>query len=76
MVPIAALLSLHRPYFTQALKDMPMDLARHRYIPSVIAIYRSAWRIIEGLQLTWRRIPQALVRFNLAWSHALGAAVS
>ena len=73
---ILALLCLHRPYFTQALKDMPTDVARHRYIPSVIAIYRSAWRIIEGLQLTWRRIPQALARFNLAWSHGLAAAVS
>jgi hypothetical protein len=74
--PIAAILSLHRPYFTQALKDMPTDLARHQYLPSVIAIYRSAWRIIEGLQLTWRRVPQALARFNLAWSHGVAAAVS
>ncbi|KAF8218975.1 hypothetical protein L208DRAFT_1345035 [Tricholoma matsutake] len=69
------ILSLHRPYFTQALKDMPTDLARHRYIPSVIAIYRSSWRIIEGLQLTWQRIPQALLRFNLAWSFGLAAAI-
>ena len=55
---------------------MPEDLARHRYIPSVIAIYRSAWRLIEGLQLTWQRIPQTLARFPLAWSHGLTAAVS
>ena len=75
-VGFIALLHLHRPYFAQALKEMPSDLARHRYIPSVIAIYRSAWRLIEGLQIAWRRVPQVLTRFPLAWSQGLSAAVS
>jgi hypothetical protein len=71
-----ALLHLHRPFFTKALQELPADLANHRYIPSVVAIYRSAWRIIEGLRLAWRRVPQALLRFNPAWSQGLSAAVS
>lgn len=72
----SALLNLHRAYFAQALQERPTDLARHRYIPSVIAIYRSAWRLIEGLRWAWRNVPQPLSRIGLAWSQALSAAVS
>ncbi|KIM38235.1 hypothetical protein M413DRAFT_248465 [Hebeloma cylindrosporum] len=70
-----ALLNLHRGYFAQALQEMPADLHRHRYLPSVVAIYRSAWRLIHGLAMTWIVIPKFLARVNLAWSHGLSAAV-
>jgi len=69
------LLQIHRLFFAQALREMPADLAHHRYIPSVVAVYRSAWRIIEGLRITWSRVSQILVRFNPAWSQALSAAI-
>ncbi|KAF5384815.1 hypothetical protein D9615_000960 [Tricholomella constricta] len=69
------LLNLHRAYFAQALQEMPMELARHPYIPSVIAIYRSAWRLIEGLRLVWRTASHPISRTSLPWSHALSAAI-
>jgi hypothetical protein len=70
-----ALLNLHRAYFAQALRENPGDLARHHYIPSVMAIYRSAWRLIEGLRLAWSQTPHPLTRTSLPWSQALSAAV-
>ncbi|KAF8956467.1 hypothetical protein BDZ97DRAFT_1925478 [Flammula alnicola] len=70
-----AILNLHRGYFAQALQETPSDLQRHRYLPSVVAIYRSAWRLIRGLAMTWMVIPKFLSRVNLAWSHGLSAAI-
>jgi len=71
----STLLNLHRTYFAQALHDQPQDLLKHRYGPSVIATYRSAWRLIEGLKLPSRRTPDLLSRYSLAWSQALSAAI-
>lgn len=70
-----ALLNLHRPYFAQALNELPHDLLRHRYGPSVMAIYRSAWRLIEGLRETHKKAPQVVERLGLPWSQSLSAAV-
>ena len=72
---VIALLNLHRTYFTQALRDQPNDLLRHRYGPSVMATYRSAWRLIQTLKLVSEKAPDLLARISLAWSHALSAAV-
>ncbi|KDR86029.1 hypothetical protein GALMADRAFT_235239 [Galerina marginata CBS 339.88] len=69
------LLNLHRAYFAQALQEAPAELQRHRYLPSVVAIYRSAWRLIRGLAMTWMVIPKFLSRVNLAWSQGLSAAI-
>ncbi|KAJ7842233.1 fungal-specific transcription factor domain-containing protein [Mycena olivaceomarginata] len=71
----STLLNLHRPYFAQALQDKPDDLANHRFIPSVMAAYRSAWRLIRGLVIAWRDIPLLLSRYGSAWSPALSAAI-
>lgn len=71
-----ALLNLHRTYFAQALHEQPHDLLKHRYGPSVVATYRSAWRLIEGLKLPSRKSPNLLSRYSLAWSQVLSAAVS
>ncbi|KAJ7617219.1 fungal-specific transcription factor domain-containing protein [Roridomyces roridus] len=70
-----ALLNLHRPYFTQALQDKPDDLANHRFIPSVMAAYRSAWRLIRSLVFIWEDSPQLIARVGYAWSPALSAAI-
>jgi hypothetical protein len=75
LVIVVALLNLHRGYVAQALQEAPGDLQRHRYLPSVVAIYRSAWRLIRGLATTWTIIPKFLARVHLAWSHGLSAAV-
>lgn len=69
-------MNLHRAYFTQALQEMPNDLASHRYLPSVMATYRSAWRLIEAVQRVWENIPSLLSRFGLVWGQGLSAAVS
>ncbi|KAF9476029.1 hypothetical protein BDN70DRAFT_996004 [Pholiota conissans] len=70
-----ALLNLHRGYFAQTLQETNGDLQRHRYLPSVVAIYRSAWRLVRGLATTWRILPKFLSRVNLAWSYGLSAAI-
>ncbi|KAG2066960.1 hypothetical protein BDR04DRAFT_1105799 [Suillus decipiens] len=69
------LLNIHRRYFTQALEDQPNDLLKHKYGPSVMAMYRSAWRVIESHSHAARKIPQAIERLSLFWSHALSAAI-
>lgn len=74
-VPTPVLLNLHRPYFAQALHDSPHDTHKHRYLPSVAAIYRASWRIVHGLQFAWTTVPQILARLHLPWSQALSAAV-
>ncbi|KAH8827237.1 fungal-specific transcription factor domain-containing protein [Flagelloscypha sp. PMI_526] len=69
------LIQLHRGYFAQALQDSPNDLSSHRYLPSVMAVYRSAWRIAQGLRCSWTNIPEKLVRIPMTWSHALSAGI-
>lgn len=71
----STLLNLHRTYFAQALHEQPGDLLKHRYGPSVMATYRSAWRLIEGLKLQIRKTPNLLYRYSLAWSQDLSAAI-
>ncbi|KAG1902682.1 uncharacterized protein F5891DRAFT_1127608 [Suillus fuscotomentosus] len=69
------LLNIHRRYFTQALEDQPDDLLKHKYGPSVMAMYRSAWRVIESHSHAARKIPQVIERLGLFWSQALSAAI-
>lgn len=70
-----ALLHLHRSYFAQALNDKPHDLTTHKYGPSVMAAYRSAWRLIEGIQCPMNNAAPLIARSALAWSQVLSAAV-
>ncbi|KAF7302363.1 Zn(2)-C6 fungal-type domain-containing protein [Mycena chlorophos] len=67
------LLNLHRAYFGQALQEQPDELASHRFVPSVMAAYRSAWRLIRSLVMSWRAHPQMLSRIGSVWSPALTA---
>ena len=71
-----ALLRLHKPYFSQVLDDKPGDILKHKYAPSFIAVFRSAWRLIRGICLTFERVPEFLLRAGVYWSHAADAAVS
>lgn len=73
---VLALMHLHRAYFAQALQDSPNDLTTHKYVASVIATFRSAWRLSKSMQVSWKSIPQLLARYHLAWSQILSAAVS
>ncbi|KAJ8462374.1 hypothetical protein ONZ45_g17961 [Pleurotus djamor] len=69
------LLNLHRGYFAQALQEQPSDLLKHRYGPSMLATYRSAWRIIETVVISWKDNPLIMSRITLAWSQTLSAAI-
>ncbi|KAF9449972.1 hypothetical protein P691DRAFT_811321 [Macrolepiota fuliginosa MF-IS2] len=71
----STLLHLHRAYFMSALEECPGDLSKHSFIPSVMAIYRSAWRLMRGLRLIWGFVPELISKMNVAWSQALSAAV-
>ncbi|GAW04046.1 hypothetical protein LENED_005812 [Lentinula edodes] len=69
------LMHLHRAYFAQALQDSPDDLTTHKYVASVIATYRSAWRLSKAMQIAWMHIPHLLARYHLAWSQVLSSAI-
>lgn len=77
LMDVIALLNLHRAYFTQALSDhaQPEDLYKHKYFPSVMATYRSAWRLTQSLTDLWPIAPMILSRLTLAWSQGLSAAI-
>ena len=68
-------LNLHRPYLSQALKDMPEDPLRHKYGASVMVIYRSAWRIINSVEQAYKAAPGIMSRMSLQWSQSLACAV-
>lgn len=72
---ITVILHLHRPYFAQALSELPHDLLKHRFGPSLMATYRSSWRLIEALRDLYRRVPFILGRIPLPWSYSISAAV-
>lgn len=74
--PLSVLLHLHRAYFAQALSDAPDNLMHHKYTPSVLACYRSAWRLLAGFKCIRERAEAHFNRYNLAWSHVLSALVS
>ncbi|KAH9950983.1 fungal-specific transcription factor domain-containing protein [Amylocystis lapponica] len=71
----SSLLSLHRPFFAQALNEQPQDLLRHRYGPSVMAIYRSAWRCIEGANQLYKTSPALASRLGIIWSQCLAGGI-
>ncbi|KIJ13816.1 hypothetical protein PAXINDRAFT_170130 [Paxillus involutus ATCC 200175] len=71
----ATLLNLHRRYFSQALQDAPTDLLKHKYGPSVMAMYRSAWRLIISHSQMVANIPDVIARVPIFWSHAFSAAI-
>lgn len=71
----SVLLQLHKPCFFQVLADQPGDILKHKYAPSFIAVFRSAWRLIRGSCLTFERVPEFLLRAGSCWSHAADAAV-
>ncbi|KAF9237081.1 hypothetical protein BU15DRAFT_88887 [Melanogaster broomeanus] len=71
----ATLLNIHRRYFSQALQDAPNDFLKHKYGPSVMAMYRSAWRLIISHSQMVTIAPHVLARIPIFWSHAFSAAI-
>ncbi|KAH9957554.1 fungal-specific transcription factor domain-containing protein [Lactifluus volemus] len=72
-----ALLNIHRAYFTQALRENPHDPLRHRYGLSVMALYRSAFRLVEGCSKTFQACPPnfPFFRTNFASSKMLSVVI-
>ncbi|KAG8219250.1 hypothetical protein J3R82DRAFT_89 [Butyriboletus roseoflavus] len=75
MLKESVLLNIHRRYFSQALQDSPGDPLKHRYGPSVMAIYRSAWRLIVSHSSIVEYIPDVIGRIPIIWSQAFSAAI-
>ena len=71
------LLQLHRSFFTRALSGPEEAFnRRHKYAPSVVAVFLSASRMIATVQDLYQREPQLTARILGYWSNAFSAAVS
>ncbi|KAI0066532.1 hypothetical protein BV25DRAFT_1988290 [Artomyces pyxidatus] len=70
-----ALLNIHRAYFAQAMRERPIDPLKHKYGLSVMALYRSAYRLVECCRSTMMTAPTIFFRSNLACSKVLSAAI-
>jgi len=63
-----ALLNIHRAYFAQALRENPLDPLGHRYGLSVMALYRSAFRLVEGCTKTCQACPPNIQFFRTSFA--------
>jgi hypothetical protein len=71
------LLQLHRTWFTRALSTTEeVANRRHRYAPSVVAVFLSASRMIATVENLYRREPTLSSRIYWLWSNAVSAAVA
>lgn len=71
------LLQLHRSFFTRALSGPEEAFnRRHKYAPSVVAVFLSASRMIATVEDLYQREPQLTARILGYWSNAFSAAVS
>ncbi|TFK23392.1 hypothetical protein FA15DRAFT_670505 [Coprinopsis marcescibilis] len=73
----AVLLQLHRGFFTRALSGFDEAFNRkHRYAPSVVAVFLSASRMIASIQDLYKREPEITSRILGFWSNAFSSAVA
>ncbi|KAF9561088.1 hypothetical protein CPC08DRAFT_689382 [Agrocybe pediades] len=73
----AVLLQLHRQFFTRALSGPEEAFnRRHKYAPSVVAVFLSASRMIASVQELYNREPLLAARILGYWSNAFSAAVA
>ncbi|THU99159.1 hypothetical protein K435DRAFT_828264 [Dendrothele bispora CBS 962.96] len=68
------LLYLHRSYFVQALQQK-VDILQHEYTPSVLAIYRSACRLITSLKGLYPNHPEPTSKCWFFWSGILSSCI-
>ncbi|KAG0709249.1 fungal-specific transcription factor domain-containing protein [Suillus ampliporus] len=64
----ANLLYIHRSWFVQAIREAPVNPLQHKYAPSVLAVYRSACRLISSLKGLYRVHPHPTNRTWFFWS--------
>jgi hypothetical protein len=73
----AVLLQLHRTFFTRALSGPEEAFNRkHKYAPSVVAVFLSATRMIANIQELYEHEPYLTARILGYWSNAFSAAVA
>lgn len=71
------LLQLHRQFFTRALSGPEEAFnRRHKYAPSVVAVFLSATRMIANVEELYLQEPDLTARILGYWSNAFSAAVS
>ncbi|KAF9473435.1 hypothetical protein BDN70DRAFT_885835 [Pholiota conissans] len=73
----AVLLQLHRQFFTRALSGPEEAFnRRHKYAPSVVAVFLSATRMIANVEELYLQEPDLTARILGYWSNAFSAAVA
>ncbi|KAF5361068.1 hypothetical protein D9756_004648 [Leucocoprinus leucothites] len=73
----AVLLQLHRSYFIRALSGPEEAFnRRHKYAPSVVAVFLSASRMIATVQELFQLEPEMTARILWYWSNAFSAAIA
>ncbi|KAH8107491.1 fungal-specific transcription factor domain-containing protein [Phellopilus nigrolimitatus] len=66
---------LHRGYLILALDERLADLSKSRFYPSVIACYRSAFRIISCLKSMYHQLPTIITRDGGNFASAVSSAI-
>ncbi|KZP18904.1 hypothetical protein FIBSPDRAFT_1045841 [Athelia psychrophila] len=69
------ILYIHRNYFAQAIREEPLDPLKHKYGPSVMASYRSAYRMICGMTDLYTLHPEATSKHEFSWASVFSACV-
>ncbi|EEB92950.1 hypothetical protein MPER_08464, partial [Moniliophthora perniciosa FA553] len=74
------LLNLHKPFFTSLLftpagESSPQNVNNQKFLPSLMATYRSAWRILQGLRHLHTVAPGKAARWGVGWSWGLSACI-
>ncbi|KIK57140.1 hypothetical protein GYMLUDRAFT_46373 [Collybiopsis luxurians FD-317 M1] len=73
----SVLLQLHRTYFMRALSGPEEAFnKRHRYAPSVVAVWLGAVRMIAAVQTLYQREPELASRIMGYWSNAFSGVVA
>jgi hypothetical protein len=71
----ANLLYIHRSWFVQAIREAPANPLQHKYAPSVLAVYRSACRLISSLNGLYRVHSKPTDRTWFFWSAIFSACI-
>jgi hypothetical protein len=71
----AALLNLHRPFFTQAVNSYETFHLNHKFAPSIYATFRSTQRTFQALEIILEIDANLSARFSMLWLNAISAAV-
>ncbi|KZP08682.1 hypothetical protein FIBSPDRAFT_1052268 [Athelia psychrophila] len=69
------LLYIHRSYFARAIHEEPINPLKHEYGPSVMASYRSAYRMVCGLKDLYDDHQETAKQQRYFWSGMFSACV-